>query len=256
MKVVILAGGTQSTLNYDEKIPKPMLEIGGKPLLWHIMKHFSKYKLTDFIVCGGYKVDVIKEYFKDFYIYESDITVDLKNNTLELHKMITEDWRVTVVDTGLTSSPGQRINLISRYLQLDSDEAFIVTYGDCLSNVDLNSLLEEHYRGGKLATLVIAKPQGRKQLLAVDETGLIDYEKLCPAVEEAAWINADCFVLDKKVLACLETEKNLEDKLFKDLAKLGQVASYKHEGYWSSIETMRDLVAAEKLWDIGKTPWI
>lgn len=252
MKVVILAGGQQSTLSAREGIPKPMIEIGGKPLLWHIMKHFSQYGLKEFIVCGGYHVDMIKEYFTDFYIYESDITVDLEKNTVEIHKKRTEDWKVTVVDTGMDATPGQRICRVEEYL----GDIFLVTYGDCLSDVDAERLLEAHAKSGRLVTLVMAKPQGRKQLLTIDENELLDYDKLSPVVADAAWVNADCFVLNRKVLDYLEGDCNLEEQVFRGLSRLGQVNTYRHKGYWTTLETRRDLVEAERLWSEGHAAWI
>lgn len=259
MKVVILAGGQQSTIsNTGEGIPKPMAEIGGKPLLWHIMKHFSQYGLKEFIVCGGYHVDMIKEYFMDFYIYESDITVDLARNTVEIHKKKTEDWMVTVVDTGLEASPGQRIRAIADYLQKEGEanNAFLVTYGDCLSDIDAAALIRAHRKNSKLVTLVVAKPQGRKQLLAIDEEGLLDYDNLSPVVANEAWVNADCFIMDKKVLEYLQGACNLEEQVFKALSRRGQVATYRHEGYWTAVETKRDLVEVEKLWGENCAVWI
>lgn len=252
MKVVILAGGQQSTLSSREGIPKPMIEIGGKPLLWHIMKHFSQYGLKEFIVCGGYRVDMIKEYFTDFYIYESDITVDLEKNTVEIHRKRTEDWKVTVVDTGLDATPGQRIRSVAEYL----GDSFLVTYGDCLSDMDAGALLKAHAESGRPVTLVMAKPQGRKQLLTIDENDLMDYDKLSPAVAEAAWVNADCFVLNRGVLDCLEGDCSLEEQVFRRLSRLGQVSAYRHKGYWTTLETRRDLVEAERLWSEGRAAWI
>lgn len=258
MKAIILAGGYQSTLsNIVEGIPKPMVEIGGKPLLWHIMKHFSQYGIKEFIVCGGYKVDKIKNYFNNFYIYESDITVDLSNNTMEIHKNRTEDWKVTVVDTGLDATPGERIVAVRDYILRSSDEEdFIVTYGDCLSNINVKDLTEKHKASQKQATLVMAKPLGRKKLLSIDENGLLEYERMNPEVEAVAWVNADCFVMKNNALDFLKDNKDLESQFFRNLSYLGQVNTYKHEGYWSSIETQRDLVSAEKLWEDYKAPWI
>lgn len=259
MKVVILAGGRQSTLsNTGEGIPKPMVELGGRPLLWHIMKHFSNYGLNEFIVCGGYRVDKIKDYFNDFYIYESDITVDLGKNTIEVHEKRTEDWKVTVVDTGLDTTPGQRIRAVSSYLCSgeDKDGDFLVTYGDCLSDVNAEALAAAHKSQGKPVTLVMAKPQGRKQLLTIDEGGLLDYEKTSPLVAQAAWVNADCFVMKKEALKYLQGDCDLETQLFRRLSGSGQVAAYRHEGYQVTVETMRDLVGAERLWDEGHAPWM
>lgn len=258
MKVVILAGGLPSTISEEnEKIPKPMVEIGGRPLLWHIMKHFSAYGLKEFIVCGGYRVDLIKEYFTDFYIYESDITVDLEKNTVEIHKKRTEDWKVTVVDTGLNASPGQRICAIRDYLLGEADDSsFLVTYGDCLSDVNMTELIQAHIRNAGLVTLVMAKPQGRKQLLTIDKNELLDYENLSPIVADAAWVNADCFVMNKKVFEYLVGDCNLEEQVFRALSKVGQIGTYRHRNYWTTLETKRDLVEAERLWDEDHAPWI
>lgn len=252
MKVVILAGGMQSSINNDrEGIPKPMVDLGGKPLLWHIMKHFSEYGLMEFVVCGGYKVDMIKEYFMDFYIYESDITVDLKNNSVIVHKNRTEDWKVTVVDTGLFSATGQRVSLIEKYIDGD----FIVSYGDCLSDIDVQGLVETHTKEKRIATIAMAKPSGREQLLPLDKEGKLYYEGLCETENDQAWINGDCFVFSKKVFRFLNGNYDLERQLFKRLADLGEVATYRHRGYWTAIETKRDLIDAENLWNAGIAPW-
>lgn len=259
MKVVILAGGRQSSLNArGEGIPKPMVEIGGRPLLWHIMKHFSQYGLNEFVVCGGYRVDRIKDYFKDFYIYGSDITVDLRQNTIEIHEKRTEDWKVTVVDTGLDTTQGQRILIASRYLsgEDDADSDFLVTYGDSLSDIDAEALVEAHKRSGKLVTIVMAKPQGRKRLLGIDENGLLDYEKTSPMVNKAAWVNADCFIMNRKALDYLSGSCSLEMQIFRKLSAVRQVAAYRHEGYCITVETMRDLEGAECLWNEGCAPWV
>lgn len=253
MKVVILAGGMQSSINNDrEGIPKPMADLGGKPLLWHIMKQFSAYGMTEFVVCGGYKVDMIKEYFMDFYIYESDITVDLQKNSVTAHPNLTEDWKVTVVDTGVFSATGQRISLIEKYVDGD----FIVTYGDCLSDIDIHRLVEDHVQSGKAATIAMVKPSGREQLLPLDEKGRLHYEGQYEVENDQAWINGDCFVFSKKIFRYLNGNYDLEKQLFKRLADLGEVATYKHRGYWSAIETKRDLIEAENLWNAGIAPWM
>lgn len=253
MKVVILAGGMQSTIsNEREGIPKPMVDIGGKPLLWHIMKHFSEYGLREFVICGGYKIDRIKEYFKDFYIYESDITVDLKNNSITVHKNKTEDWKVTVVDTGVFSATGQRVSMIEKYVGDD----FIVTYGDCLSDIDIRRLMEIHEQEGKIATIAMVKPSGRKQLLPIDLKGNLSYGDLCAMEDSRAWINGDCFIFSKKVFKYLNGNYDLENQLLKRLAEVGEAAVYGHRGYWTAIETMRDLVETENLWNAGIAPWI
>lgn len=255
MKVVILAGGMRSAIsNEQEGIPKPMIDIGGRPLLWHIMKHFSKYGLNEFIVCGGYHVDKIKEYFQDFYIYESDITVDLAANTIQVHKKKTEDWKVTVVDTGLFSATGQRISMVKGFV---GEESFVVTYGDCLSNIDITALLETHRKEKKTATMAMAKPSGRNRLLPIDESGSVHYvgnEAVYP--NDKAWINADCFVFDAAVFQYLQGNYELERQLLVTLSEKKELAMYRHQGYWSAIETKRDLVEAENMWNAGIAPWI
>ncbi len=253
MKVVILAGGMQSSISNDrEGIPKPMVDIGGKPLLWHIMKHFSQYGFTEFIVCGGYKVDYIKEYFVDFYIYESDITVDLRSNIVEIHKKRTEDWKVTVVDTGLFSAAGQRISMIEKYIDGD----FIVTYGDCLSDINALQMVEYHQQKGKTATIAMVKPSGRKELLPFDKAGKLSYSSTGREESDNAWANGDCFVFSPKVFHFLDGNYNLEKYLFVRLSEKEQLAFYKHSGYWLAVETKRDLSEAENLWNAGMAPWI
>lgn len=253
MKVVILAGGMQSSISNEvEGIPKPMVDIGGKPLIWHIMKHFSQYGLTEFIVCGGYKVDTIKEYFMDFYIYESDITVDLQSNTVEIHKKKTEDWKVTVVDTGLFSATGQRVSMIEPYVDGD----FIVTYGDCLSDIDVSKLIERHRAEGKIATVAMVKPSGREELLPLDEEGKLRYNSSSHVENDNAWTNGDCFVFSSQVFSFLSGNYELEKALFVRLSEKDQLAAYKHAGYWLAVETKRDLNDAENLWNAGMAPWI
>ena len=254
MKAVILAGGTPSTINNErEGIPKPMVEIGGRPMLWHIMKHFSLYGINEFIICGGYRVDLIKEYFTDFYIYESDITVDLEKNIIQIHKKVTEPWKVTVVDTGLDTMTGKRVSLIEKYIDEDT---FIVTYGDCLSDIDVSQLLETHKRGHKCGTVTIAKPKGRNQILPIDENGSISYGKVMEDQNSDAWVNADCFVFSRDIFNYLQKDEDLEKQLLVSLAEDDQITTYCHKGYWRSIETRRDLVAAEKLWNTKSAPWI
>lgn len=254
MKAVILAGGMQSTINNErEGIPKPMVDIGGRPLLWHIMKHFSQYGINEFVICGGYRVDMIKEYFMDYYIYASDITVDLLSNTIKVHKERTENWKVTVVDTGLFSSTGQRVSLVQKYIEEDE---FIVTYGDCLSDIDITGLIETHKKRGKVATVTMAKPTGRNQLLPLDDLGLLNYGPSDVCKNDNAWVNADCFVFDRRVFGYLQGNYDLEKQLFLKLSSEQQLATYKHTGFWTSVETKRDLVNAENLWNAQMAPWI
>ena len=254
MKAVILAGGAQSTINNEyEGIPKPMVEVGGRPLLWHIMQNFSRQGIQDFIICGGYRIDLIKQYFTDYYIYESDITVDLQSNAIQIHKKKTENWNVSVIDTGLYSSPGKRISMIEKYIEEDS---FLVSYGDCLSDIDINALLNVHKAHGKCATITMAKPIGRNRLLPINSEGELKYNIDTHEIQNNAWINADCFVFNKEVFRYIKGDYNLEDQLLVTLSKEEQIATYCHNGYWRAIETRRDLLAAESLWNKKKAPWM
>ena len=195
MKLIILAGGQQSTIsNEKEGIPKPMAEIGGKPILWHIMKYFSEFGVEDFIICGGYKVDLLKEYFMNYYIYQSDITVDLQNNSIQIHKKRTENWRVTVVDTGIFASTGQRIARIEKYLK---NEDFLVTYGDCLSDIDIDQLMETHRREGKVCTLAAARPSGRNVILPVSPEGELTMESVREGTD--AWTGASIYAFSPRI---------------------------------------------------------
>lgn len=243
MKCIILAGGMQSTLTRDnESIPKPMIEIGGKPLLWHIMKHFSEYGINEFIVCGGYKIDVIKQYFMDFYVYQSDITVDLSNNTVTVHSNRTEDWKVSVVDTGLDAMVLQRVRAVK---DLAGDD-FIVTFGDCISDIDVGELIETHTEG-VIGTIALTKSTGRKKFVRFDEN---------PGgnTRPSAWINADICIFNKEIFR-YSNVVSLDD-LISELNADGKLAVYKHRGYWAAIETMRDLVEAQNLWESKAQTWV
>lgn len=255
MKVVILAGGQRSTIsNEQEGIPKPMAEIGGKPMLWHIMKSFSAYGFNEFIICGGYKVDMIKEYFMDYYIYQSDITVDLQTNTIQIHKNRTEDWKVTVVDTGLYTATGLRVAQIQEYIE---EEDFIVAYGDCLSDIHVDKLAAHHRKMGKIATMAVARPTGRNEALKIDDSGQV---KKCVKedleAESGAWTNACLYVLNRKVFDCLNGNYNFEQLLINQLADKGELVTYKHYGFWTPVETYRDRVNMENLWNSGVAPWL
>lgn len=250
MQVVILAGGMQSTLSMDEGIPKPMLEIGGKPLLWHIMKGASEHGVKEFVVCGGYKIELIKEYFQDFYIYESDITVDLSTNRIEIHKDRTEDWKVTILDTGLNTGVLQRVQKARHYLQ----DHFFVIYGDCLSDIDYNAVFKTHMEKNRLATITLVKPTGRKQMLSVDDHGHLSIESSAQSTKNA-WISGDCYLMRKTALDQIGSDARSELDFFRKLSSQGELAEYQHKGFWSSIETRRDFVAAEKLWMNGIAPW-
>lgn len=200
MKVIILAGGLPSTLiEEDEKMPKPMAEIGGRPMLWHIMKQYAHYGYNDFIICTGYKGEVIKDYFMNFYIYQSDITVDLQTNEVEIHRKQTEDWKVSIVDTGLQSSVMERLIMVR---ELAGDEPVLVAYGDCLSDIDIQEMIESHRRQQSLATVAIAHPTGRNEILALNEQGCYIGTKQGKK-QKHSWVNACSMVLEARDLIIL-----------------------------------------------------
>lgn len=255
MKVVILAGGQPSTIsNEREGIPKPMAQVGEMPILWHIMKNYASYGFREFIICGGYKVEMIKDYFADFYLYNSDITVDLQKNTVEIHKKVSEDWKVTIVNTGLYTATGERINKIKDYID---EDLFIVSYGDCLSDLNLNAFVEEHRRSGKLATMAVARPTGRNELITInDEGNFVDGSiSTDTGIRCGAWTDANVYVFDRRVFHHLLGDYSLEDQLFKKLSQMDQMHVYQHEGFWIPVETVRDRCDMENLWNAGMAPW-
>lgn len=253
MKAIILAGGLPSTIS-DVKsgIPKPMAEIGGRPLLWHIMKLYSHYGFREFIVCGGYKVNIIKEYFKDFYIYQSDITVDLASNEITIHNKRTEDWKVTVVDTGVEATTSERILQVKEYVK---GEDFFVTYGDCLSDMNLAEMLKCHKERNSFITMAVAKPTGRHSFLTIGEDDvLMGSHKAKDSEADVAWVNASCYIFSEKALDSLSGEE-LNEVYMKKMAEKEPVHIYRHEGFWRPVETMRDSVALENMWEAMKAPW-
>ncbi len=253
MQAVILAGGNRSTIsNEQEGIPKPMLGIGGRPLLWHIMKRLSYYGISEFIICGGYKVDMIKEYFMDYYIYQSDITVDLQNNTVQIHKNRTEDWKVTVVDTGLYSVTGQRVAQIQEYIH---ENQFLVTDGDCLSDIALDQMTAYHMAHGKTVTMAVARPTGRNKILSIDGNGKVGRNQATDKASQA-WANMGLYIMEQKIFSLLNGHYSLEEILLKSLSDKGEIVSYKHEGFWMPVETYRDRVHMEDMWDAGVAPWV
>lgn len=251
MKLVILAGGHQSTISSEkEGIPKPMVEIGGKPILWHIMKYFSTFGIREFIICGGYKINVLKEYFLNYYIYQSDITVDLENNTIEIHKKRTENWEVSVVDTGIYASTAQRVSRVQSFI---GNEDFMVTYGDCLSDLCVPDVWKMHQESGKICTLVAARPSGRNVILSVGEDGELMQEPLLSGAD--AWTSANIYVLSPKIFNYLQGSYELDYFVKGVLTDHKQVSLYKHPGFWMPVETRRDLVAMENQWNARIAPW-
>lgn len=253
MKVIILAGGSRSTISDErEGIPKPMVEIGEKPLLWHIMKQYSYFGFHDFVVCGGYKVNTIKNYFRDYYIYQSDITVDLATNQIDIHRKVTEDWKVTVMDTGLYATTGQRVSRARKYVD---EDMFLVTYGDCLSNINIRDMVEFAEKNDKLITMAVACPTGRNHVVGVGEGDVLETMTPSRGGSVHAWTNACTYVFRKKVFRFLNGNYELDKQLLPELAERKQIAVYRHHGFWCPVETLRDKVDLENRWNAGIAPW-
>jgi len=255
MKVVILAGGLGTRLTEETTVrPKPMVEIGGKPILWHIMKIYSHYGFNDFIICLGYKGYFIKEYFINYYLYNSDITVELGSNNLVVHYTNSESFKVTLVDTGNETNTAGRLKRIEKYL---TDEPFMLTYGDGVSNIDLNELLKFHRAHGKLATLTSVQLPGRFGNLDTDENGVVKNFEEKPD-GDGTWINGGFFVLNKGIFKYLDGNVDAvqwEKKPLSEIAKDGELAAYRHIGFWKCMDALRDKIELEELWQTEKAPW-
>ena len=256
MKTVILAGGLGTRISEESHLrPKPMIEIGGQPILWHIMKIYSHYGYNDFIICLGYKGHMIKEYFADYYLHTSDITFDFRhNNEMIVHNNVAEPWRVTLVDTGWYAQTGARIKRIQKYI---GNEPFMLTYGDGVSNVNLNMLLKTHQRIGAMATLTAIQPRSRFGVLELDSTEerIIDFRE--KRKEDGGWINGGFMVMEPGVFEYLSDDDNcvLERVPLETLAKEGKLGIYKHSGYWQCMDTQRDRYFLETHWNNGSAPW-
>lgn len=253
MKAVILAGGLGTRLSEETSTrPKPMVEIGGKPILWHILKMYSHHGINDFIICCGYKGFVIKEYFANYFLHMSDITFDMSANQMHVHNQRAEPWKVTLVDTGDTSMTGGRIKRVSDYLK--GEEAFCLTYGDGVSDVNIAETLRYHKSHGKLATLTATYPPGRFGALDL-QNGQVKSFKEKPK-GDGAMINGGFFVLSPKVLDLIENDQTVwEQQPLMKLADSGELMSFKHDGFWQPMDTLRDKTYLEELWDSGSAPW-
>ena len=254
MKVVLLAGGLGTRLS-EETIhkPKPMVEIGGLPIIWHVMKMYSHYGFNDFIICCGYKGYLIKEYFSNYYLQTSDVTFDLTSNQAIYHKSKTEPWKVTLVDTGNVTETGGRIKKIKEYL--DDDEAFCMTYGDGLSNVNIGDLVEYHKKHKRLATITAAIPPGRIGALSLGDDSSVN-EFMEKPKGDNAYINGGFFVLSKKVIDLIRSDKTFwEREPLEKLAQSNELISFKHDGFWQPMDTLREKYLLEELWASGKAPW-
>jgi glucose-1-phosphate cytidylyltransferase len=254
MKVVILAGGLGTRISEESDYkPKPMIEIGGKPILWHIMKIYSSYGFNDFVICCGYKAYVIKDYFHHYYMHQADMTIDLGRNTTEYHNSSSEPWRVTLVDTGLNTMTGGRIKRVQSYI---GNEPFMLTYGDGVSDVDISALLDFHRKSGRLATLTSVQPSGKFGAIEIGSRDVIMSFKEKPR-GDGAWINGGFFVCEPQVLDYIQDGDATvwEREPLEAMAKDGQLGAYKHTGFWQPMDMLRDKNELEKLWASGKAPW-
>tara|TARA_B100000780_G_scaffold262090_1_gene214978 strand:- start:17077 stop:17847 length:771 start_codon:yes stop_codon:yes gene_type:complete len=253
MKAVILAGGLGSRLSEEtHSLPKPMVEVGGRPILWHILKYLSSYGINEFVICLGYKGYVIKEYFSNYFLHMSDVTFDIQNNKMVVHKERAEEWKITLVETGLDSMTGGRIKRVSNYL--DDDEDFIMTYGDGLSNIDISKLIESHKESKSLATVTACNPPARFGSLKIEEGKVVDFDEK-PAIGERI-INGGYFVLSKKVLDYITDDSTVwEQDPIKNLVKDNELNAYVHSDFFQPMDTLRDRRYLESLWKNSKAPW-
>lgn len=253
MKVVILAGGFGTRISEESHLkPKPMIEIGGKPILWHIMKEYSTYGYTDFVICLGYKQYVIKEFFADYYLHTSDVTFDMKNNKMLVHNNYSEPWSVTLVDTGLNTMTGGRIKRIKDYI---GNEPFMLTYGDGVSNVDLRKLEEFHRSHGKIGTMSTYNVGQQFGVLDIDDNDQVNAFREKDN-SDGSMINIGFMVMNPEIFDYIEGDDTVFEKApLEKLAAEGQLMAYKHKGFWKCMDTQRDKQQLEKLWDSGNAPW-
>jgi glucose-1-phosphate cytidylyltransferase len=253
MKVVILAGGVGSRISEETQVrPKPMVEVGGKPILWHIMKLYSAYGFFDFVICLGYKGYLIKEYFANYYLHTCDVTFDVANQQVEVHQSTVEPWRVTLVDTGDQTETGGRLKRVLSYVA--DDDAFFLTYGDGVADVDLEQLLAFHHAQGTLATVTAVQPPGRFGALEVDGDRISAFHEKPQG--DGSWINGGFFVLSPRVGDYVEGDQTVwEQEPLRRLAAEGQLSSYRHDGFWQPMDTLREKNYLEQLWAEGRASW-
>jgi len=253
MKVVILAGGRGTRISEEtEVLPKPMVEIGGKPIIWHIMKLYSHYGFNEFIICLGYKGYVIKEYFANYFLHSSDLTFDLSANSTQVHGSKAEPWKVTLIDTGLETMTGGRIKRIEKYVE---NKRFLLTYGDGIGDVDIEKLIELHEAQGRPATVTAVQLEGRFGALNIDKGGVVSSFLEKPR-GDGAWINGGFFVLEPGIFKYIENDSIIWERgPLEKLAKDGKLNAYKHNGFWKCMDTIRDKVELGQLWNDGSAPW-
>lgn len=255
MKAIILAGGLGTRISEETTLkPKPMIEIGGMPILWHIMKMYSHHGINDFIICCGYKGHVIKEYFANYFLYMSDVTFDMTHNKMEIHQRFAEPWRVTLVDTGDDTKTGGRLKRVSMYLE--DDEDFCFTYGDGVSDLNITELIKFHRLHRRQATLAAVNPPNRFGVLEIDPDGCVFSFKEKPQNQDS-FINGGFFVLSQKVVDLIAgDETSWEEGPLEILAQSGQLKAFVHDGFWQSMDTLREKNLLERLWKSGEAPWM
>jgi glucose-1-phosphate cytidylyltransferase len=252
MKAVILAGGLGTRISEESHLkPKPMIEIGGRPILWHIMKMYSHYGINEFVICLGYKGYIIKEYFANYFLHMSDVTFDVVENRMEVHERYAEPWRVTLVNTGEGTHTGGRLKRVRPYL---GSEDFCFTYGDGLANVDIGKLIAFHRSEGKLATLTAIQPPGRYGAVGIEDSRVTSFAEK-PA-GDGAWVNGGFFVLDPRAIDYIDGDQTpWESEPLKRLSRDDQLRGYQHSGFWQAMDTLRDKNQLEELWQAGNAPW-
>jgi glucose-1-phosphate cytidylyltransferase len=253
MKAVILAGGLGTRISEETTArPKPMIEIGGKPVLWHVMKTYSHWGINDFVICCGYRGYMIKEYFHNYSLHMSDVTIDLRKDSLTVHRSDVEPWSITLVDTGAETQTGGRLKRVRSHVE--GEERFCFTYGDGLSDVNVAQAIEFHRTSGALATLTAVQPPGRFGQLEMSEQRITSFREKPPG--DGAWINGGYFVLDPKVIDYIEGDATVWERgPMERLAEEGNLAAFIHRGFWHPMDTMRDKILLEGLWESGKAPW-
>jgi glucose-1-phosphate cytidylyltransferase len=253
MKAVILAGGLGTRISEETAVrPKPMIEIGGKPILWHILKTYSRFGINDFVICLGYKGYVIKEFFANYFMHAADVTFCINENRMEVHDNTTEPWRVTLVDTGDATQTGGRLKRVRKYLE--GEDAFCLTYGDGVSDVDIAASIAFHRQHKALATMTAVQPAGRWGSLDLDADRIVEFREKPDG--DGGWINGGFFVLSEKVLDYIAEDSTIwEREPLERLAREGNLHAYRHNGFWHPMDTLRDKLHLESLWQSGAAPW-
>lgn len=251
MKAVILAGGLGTRISEETHLkPKPMIEIGGMPILWHIMKIYGKYNINDFVICLGYKGYMIKEFFANYFLHMSDVTIDIKSNKLEIHSVNAEPWKVTLVDTGESTMTGGRVKRIAKYV----DDTFCMTYGDGLSNIDISKLIDFHKKTKSVATLTAVQPPGRFGALKINDNFVTSFNEKPNG--DLGWINGGFFVLETSIFDHINGDDTIfERETLETLSNNNKLGAFKHHGFWQPMDTLRDKNQLDMLWDSNKAPW-